>query len=85
MFPVCVLDHTGDPLVGQMPGSGWGGRVFAGVGYNGHGMPACSGAGLALASQMAAAEGHDVSVLQRPSEIEAYVRSLAPSRFEQLS
>eukprot|EP01050_Picozoa_sp_SAG11_P030725 SAG11_NODE_9221_length_931_cov_3.700721_1_plen_115_part_00 len=81
-----VLGFTldGNPLVGQMPRSSWAGRVFAGVGYNGHGMPACSGAGLALASQMASAEGHDVSALQRPSEIEDYVRSLAPGRFEQL-
>lgn len=80
-----VLGFTldGKPLVGPMPR--WGGRVFAGVGYNGHGMPACSGVGQALASQMAAAEGHDVTALSRPAEITEYVASLSPERFASLA
>lgn len=48
-----VLGFTldGRPLAGAMPGS-YGGRVFVGAGYCGHGMPVCGGVGKALAQQM---------------------------------
>jgi glycine/D-amino acid oxidase-like deaminating enzyme len=83
-----VLGFTldGRPLAGAMPGAARGGRVYVGAGYCGHGMPACSGVGKALALQMAAAEGHDVRAAAEADTpgVRAYVRSLDPTRFTQL-
>ena len=80
-----VVRDNRKPLVGPMPGAEHGGRVYVGAGYCGHGMPTCSGVGKALAQQMAAAEGHDVSstAAADTDTIAAYVRSLDPSRFEE--
>jgi hypothetical protein len=84
-----VLGFTldGKPLAGAMPNAAYDGRVFVGAGYCGHGMPTCSGVGKALAQQMAAAEGHDVSAVAASdtATISEYVQSLDPGRFAQLS
>ena len=70
-----ILGFTldGMPLVGRVPGAGWGGRLLVGAGFNGHGMPVCSGVGEALAAMLSG------------RRVDPYVLRFDPSRFSVLA